>query len=154
MALIDQAKRSFLFYELLDDEIDQVISDSFVESYNDGEVIFKEGDVGRDFYVLLAGKVRLTKNVNDYEIEIAVLHKGEALGETVLANESERMTNIIASGKVDLLVIEQDTIFSLYKTHPKIFGIIMLNLSRMLTTRLQKSNQTIAKMTEHMRKAV
>ena len=154
MALIDQAKRSFLFYELLDSEVDQVIKDCFVESYNDGDVIFKEGDVGRDFYVILAGKVRLTKNVNNNEIEIAVLHKGEALGETVLTSESERMTNIIASGKVDLLVIDQDTIFSLYQKYPKIFGIIMLNLSRMLTNRLQKSNQTIAKMTAKLRSAV
>ena len=145
MATIDQIKRCFLFYEILDSEIDQVVEDCLVESYENGEVVFKEGDIGRDFYVILAGKVRLTKNVNNRDVDIMVINKGEALGETVLTNESIRMTSVIASGNVDLLVIDQDTIFSLYEKQPRIFGIIMLNLSRMLTTRLQKSNITIAK---------
>jgi len=154
MATIDQIKRCFLFYEILDSEIDQVVEDCIVESYENDEVVFKEGDVGRDFYVILAGKVRLTKNVNNREVDIMVINKGEALGETVLTNESTRMTSVIASGKVDLLVIDQDTIFSLYEKQPRIFGIIMLNLSRMLTARLQKSNTTIAKMHEQLKRAL
>jgi len=154
MATIDQIKRCFLFYEILDSEIDQVVEDCIVESYENDEVVFKEGDVGRDFYVILAGKVRLTKNVNNREVDIMVINKGEALGETVLTNESIRMTSVIASGNVDLLVIDQDTIFSLYEKQPRIFGIIMLNLSRMLTARLQKSNTTIAKMHEQLKRAL
>lgn len=154
MATIDQIKRCFLFYEILDSEIDQVVEDCIVESYENGEVVFKEGDIGRDFYVILAGKVRLTKNVNNRDVDIMVINKGEALGETVLTNESIRMTSVIASGNVDLLVIDQDTIFSLYEKQPRIFGIIMLNLSRMLTTRLQKSNITIAKMHEQLKRAL
>ncbi|GMR20594.1 MAG: cyclic nucleotide-binding domain-containing protein [Gammaproteobacteria bacterium] len=153
MAAIDQIKRCFLFFELLDDEIEFVVKSCFVESFEDGEVIFKEDDFGRDFYVVLTGKVRLTKNVDGREIEIMVINKGEALGETVLTHESKRMTNIIASGNVDLLVIDQDSIFSLYEKQPRIFAIIMLNLSRMLTKRLQKSNLTIAKMHERLVKS-
>lgn len=154
MASVDQIKRCFLFFELLDHEIELAIKNCVVESFADGEVIFKEDDIGRDFYVILSGKVRVTKGAKKREIEIMKLNKGEALGETVLTNESKRMTNIIASGNVDLLVIDQDTIFSLYEKSPKIFGIIMLNLSRMLTTRLQKSNLTIARMHERMKRAV
>jgi len=153
MATIDQVKRCFLFFELLDDEIELVVNSCYVERFEDGQAIFKEGDIGSDFYVILSGKVRLTKNMDGREIEIMVMHKGEALGETVLTNESKRMTNIIAAGTVDLLVIDQDTIFSLYQKHPRIFAIIMLNLSRMLTTRLQKSNLTIAKMSERLKRA-
>ena len=154
MVSIDQIKRCFLFFELQDDEIELAVQNCFVESFADGEVIFKENDIGRDFYVILSGKVRLTKNMKGREIEIVTMNKGEALGETVLTNESKRMTNIIASGNVDLLVIDQDTIFSLYEKSPKIFGIVMLNLSRMLTTRLQKSNLAIAKMHERLKRAV
>ncbi len=154
MATIDQVKRCFLFFELLDDEIELVIKNCYVESFEDGQTIFKEDDIGRDFYVILSGKVRLTKNMGGREIEITVMNKGEALGETVLTHESKRMTSIIASGTVDLLVIDQDSIFLLYDKHPRIFGIIMLNLSRMLTTRLQKSNLTIAKMGEQLKRAV
>ncbi|OGI48744.1 MAG: hypothetical protein A2151_01105 [Candidatus Muproteobacteria bacterium RBG_16_65_34] len=153
MATPDQIKRCFLFFELLDDEIERVVKDCYVERFEDGQTILKEDDLGRDFYVILSGKVRLTKIVDGREIEITVLNKGEALGETVLPNESRRMTNIIASGTVDLLIIDQDTIFALYEKHPKIFGIIMLNLSRMLTTRLQQSNVAIAKMHERFRRA-
>lgn len=154
MVSIDQIKRCFLFYELQDDEIELAVKNCFVESFADDEVIFKENEIGRDFYVILSGKVRITKNMNGREVEIMKMNKGETLGETVLTNESKRITNIIASGNVDLLVIDQDTIFSLYEKSPKVFGIIMLNLSRMLTARLQKSNLTIAKMHERLKQAV
>lgn len=152
MVTIDQIKRCFLFFELMDDEIELVVDKCFIESFEDGQVVFTESDIGREFYVILAGKVKLTKNVKGQEIEIMALNKGEALGETVLIQESERMTNVIASGNVDLLVIEQDAVFSLYEKHPRVFGIIMLNLSRMLSNRLQKSNQTIANMHEKIRR--
>lgn len=152
MVTIDQIKRCFLFYELMDAEIDLVIKSCFVESFEDEQNVFCENDVGREFYVILTGKVRLTKTVNDKQIDIMALGKGEALGETVLIQESKRMTNAIAAGNVDLLVIEQDTIFSLYAKYPKIFGIIMLNLSRMLTNRLLKSNQTIADLHQKIRR--
>lgn len=151
MVTIDQIKRCFLFFELLDDEIDGIIKGCFVESFEDGQLIFKEEDTSNDFYVILSGKVRLTKRIENHEIEIMTISKGEALGETALISESKRMTNIIASGKVDLLVIDQDTIFSLFEKNPRIFGIVMLNLSRMLTTRLQKANQTIAEIHKKFR---
>lgn len=153
MPTIDQVRRCTLFFELLDDEIEHVVKNCHIERFKDGETILKEGDIGSDYYVILSGRTRLTKNMNGGEIEIMVLNKGETIGETVLPNESKRMTNVFASGNVDLLVIDQDTIFSLYKTHPKIFAVIMLNLSRMLTTRLQKSNLTIAKMHERLQLA-
>lgn len=152
MVTIDQIKRCFLFFELLDDEIDAVIKNCYVESFEDQQLIFKEEDISNDFYVILSGKVRLTKCMDGQEIEIMSINKGEALGETALINESKRMTNVIASGNVDLLVIDQDTIFSLFEKNPRIFGIVMLNLSRMLTIRLQKSNQAIAEVHKKFRK--
>src|SRR3990172_9549128 len=135
MPTVDQVRRCALFFELLDDEIEQVVENCYIERFKDGQTILKEGDIGSDYCVILSGKVRLTKNVDGREIEIMVLNKGEAIGETVLPNESKRMANILASGNVDMLVIDQNTIFSLYKTHPRIFAVIMLNLSRMLTIR-------------------
>ena len=150
MAIIDQIKRCFLFFELSDDEIDVAVKGCFVENFQDGEIIFKEGDIGNDFYIVLTGTVRLTKNVDGREIDIMTIQKGEALRESVLTRESQRMTNVIAEGNVDLLVIDQDAIFSLFENHAKIFSIIMLNLSRMLSSRLQKTNLTIARMHEQM----
>jgi len=152
MLAIDQIRRCFLFFELLDEEIDLVVKSCYIESFEDGQVIFRENDIGSDLYVILAGRVRMTKEIDGREIDIMTINKGEALGETVLISESKRMTNIIASGKVDLLVIDQDTIFSLYEKHPKIFGVVMLNLSRTLTNRLHKANQTIAEMHRKFRK--
>ncbi len=151
MVAIDQIKRCFLFFELLDAEIEKVVKNCFIESFEDGQIVFSEDDIGRDFYVILSGRVRMTKTIDGNEIEIMKINKGEALGETVVISESKRMTNIVASGKVDLLVIDQDTIFSLYEKHPRIFGIIMLNLSRTLTQRLQRANQTIADMHQKFR---
>ncbi len=151
MASIDTVKRCSLFFELLDEEIDTVIQHCFVQSFEPNQLIIRENEIGSDFLIILSGKAKVTKNINGREIEIAIVKKGDALGEAVLINEGKRTTNVIALGQVDALIINQSIIYNVFEKNPKIFAILMLNLARMLSGRLRNSNRAIAKMHERFK---
>ena len=132
-----------LFYELFDEEVDTILKDCSVACYDAGQAIVKEGDIGKEIYILLSGKASVQKNIANNIIEIAELNKGDVFGELVLINENTRTADVVTKEETDVLVIEYDTIFSLYKKNNQIFSLLVLNLSRLLTQRLKKSNTIV-----------
>jgi CRP/FNR family cyclic AMP-dependent transcriptional regulator len=70
-------------------------------SYEDGETVFREGDDSRDMYVVQAGFV----SVRQGGVEIAVLGKGEFLGEMSLLESLPRSATVTAKGPARLLCI-------------------------------------------------
>jgi len=146
MSQIDIVKSCPLFFELYDDEIDSILKKCYVIQYSSSKLIIKEGDEGKDFFVIVQGKVEVSKQVAGRKIRIAVLEKGDVFGEFVLINERKRRTSISALDSCDILVVDHDTIFSLFQNNPKIFSILMMNMARLLARRLRHSNRAINSM--------
>lgn len=136
MGMIQVIKGSPLFLELYDEEIETLISNCQVMSLEPGDPIFKEGEEGKDLYIILNGSVVVKKG----EVELTRLGKGELFGELVLVNELTRTADCSAATFADILMINHDTIFSLYGRHPRIFSIMMMNISRLLALRLKKTS--------------
>lgn len=139
MGVLDTIKGCPLFFELYDEEIETIVEKCQVLSLENGDFIIKEGDHGNDFFIILSGYADVLKG----ETKLAELHKGDLFGELVLLNETLRTADIVARTYTDLLVMDYESIFGLYKTNPKIFGLLILNLSRLLTQRLKKSGQDL-----------
>ena len=152
MSLIDSIKGCPLFYELYDDEIEDILSSCVVKTFNKGELVMQEGGEGQEFYVVLNGQAEVTKVVNGKKVSINTLRRGDVFGETVLINETKRLTSVEAVDRCDVLVIEHDTIFSTFEKKTKVFAMLILNLARMLTFRLRASNSAISKVHERLDK--
>jgi len=153
MSAINLIKSSPLFYELYDEEIEKIIKDCAVSKYRAGETIIKEGESGNELFVILAGEAETFKLLRDKNFKVGDLKKGDAFGETALINDPVRATSVIAVTDCDLLVIDHETIFGLFKTDTQIFAVIILNLARMLTARLRASNRAITTMHEKAKRA-
>lgn len=108
-------------------------------SLESGELIIKDGDEGEDFFIILTGTAAVKKG----DVLLAELRKGDLFGEMVLLNQNTRSADIIATTYTDILVINYKSIFSFYETRPRIFSLLILNLSRLLTKRLDNSGKTI-----------
>ena len=128
-----------LFLELYDDEVMKIVEKCHVTSLEKNEFIFREGDKGDELYIIMSGSVHVEKN----KVNLATLKKGDLFGELVLINDNIRSADIICDNFTDLLIMNYSDIFGLYNTEPKIFSIIMLNLTRLLTKRLKNSSNTI-----------
>jgi cAMP-dependent protein kinase regulator len=70
-------------------------------TYNDSDIIIKQGDVGENFYLIESGEAAVLQEDDDGIIrEISTLHKGEYFGELALLTDKPRAATIKAKGKI------------------------------------------------------
>jgi CRP-like cAMP-binding protein len=95
-------------------------------SYADGEVIVHEGDVTRDMFVIRTGRVRITKQVGEREVELATLERGDFFGEMSLLESLPRDATARAIGQTELLVISAGALLVRMRRDPT-FAFEMLH---------------------------
>ena len=80
------------------------------ESYESGEYIIRQGEIGETFYIIRSGEVDITENsLEEGETFIRTMVKGEYFGEKALRGEQGiRTTNVIAkSTSVHLMTLDK-----------------------------------------------
>jgi CRP/FNR family transcriptional regulator, cyclic AMP receptor protein len=76
---------------------------SKIREYEDGEVIIKEGDLDPWLYILLSGKIRISKE----NLEINTIDKkGEIFGEMRVIDFMKRSASVVAVGKTTCLAVD------------------------------------------------
>src|SRR3989304_5849333 len=71
-----------LFQGLDAKQLQSILRVSGMEEFEPGAVIFEEGDEGEELYLILDGKVRISRHLSIVREEaLAVLEKGQACGE-------------------------------------------------------------------------
>ena len=139
MSVLQTVKGCALFQELYDKEIIDIVQYCRVLNLEKGDYIFQKGEEGNEVFLILSGEA----SVKVGEHKIASLRKGDLFGEMVLLKDNIRKADIVAENYTDVLLIDYDDLFSYFKTDKGIFSILMLNLARMLATRLNKAGQEI-----------
>lgn len=141
MSILQIVKSCPLFYELYDSEIMKIVEKCRVLSLAPGDFVFKKGETGNEIFLILNGSAIVKKD----GVTLAHLRKGDMFGEMVLLKDVMRYADIGIDSFSDVLVLEYDDIFSLYESNNKIFSLLMLNLARMLATRLKIAGEKIRK---------
>ena len=62
----------------------------FGREYKKGTVLFHEGDLSREMYIINEGKVKISKRVRNIEKTLVVLGTGEFFGEMATLNNNPR----------------------------------------------------------------
>ncbi len=104
------------------------------ETYQDGQVIIKEGSPGDWVYVILSGSVEITKTVNDRKYIIAVLEPGEVLGELGFMGGIKRTATARAIGETTLGIIDREFLEKEYNQLSSQFRSIL----ELITLRFKK----------------
>ncbi|HYA27084.1 MAG TPA: cyclic nucleotide-binding domain-containing protein [Thermodesulfovibrionales bacterium] len=112
------------------------------KTYSDGEVIFKEGDVGDLMYVIQSGRVRITRKTEAGEVTIATLSEGEVFGEMALFDRQSRSATVIASGNARVLSIDKKKLFSTISRDPTLVFRMLESMSQ----RIRKLDIELAKL--------
>jgi CRP/FNR family cyclic AMP-dependent transcriptional regulator len=139
MSVLQTVKGCSLFHELYDKEIMDIVQYCRVLNLERGDYIFKDGETGNEVFLILSGSASVKKGPHT----IANLRKGDLFGEMVLLKENIRKADIVADTYTDVLLIDYDDLFNYFQRDTKIFSILMLNLARMLATRLNNAGEQI-----------
>ncbi len=107
-----------------------------------GEVIFTEGDVSNEMYIILKGSVEIYLDAEHHEKEITLtdLHQNGIFGEMGLLRDATRSASARANTDSTLLVLNKEVLESIDRRYPKISKKLFLNLARKLLLSLIKSN--------------
>ncbi len=103
-------------------------------SYEAGNVIVEEGDVGDGMYILVRGEARV-----DVGGRYHVLKAGDFFGEMALISPGKRMATVRAQEGVDALKIPAEEFQAFLLAHPAV-GLAML---RAIVGRLREVEQRI-----------
>jgi len=114
------------------------------ESHATGTRIFQYGDPGDKLFIILEGKVRISREVAGMgEEALAVLGPGEVFGEMALLDESPRSADARAHERCRLLVISKDAFDDLLFMHKDLAFEVLWSCVRMLSTRLRETNDKL-----------
>ena len=115
------------------------------ERHPQGATIFRHGDVGEKLYVIIEGRVRITREVQGMgEEALAVVGPGEAFGEMALLDDSVRSADARVHERCRLLAIHRDAFEELLFVHKDLAYEVLWNVVRMLTKRLREANDKFA----------
>ena len=114
---------------------------SFTVDLKEDEVLFRQGDMGREMFVLLNGKVRIYLEQGYEQTELAVLEKGATFGEMGLFRGAQRSAGAAASVTSRMLVINHDSLIRLRKRNPKIAAKLFFNLAMRLENSYRQTHQ-------------
>lgn len=96
-----------------------------------GDSVFKEGEKGSEMYFIVSGKVSVFKTINGEKIELAVMTKGDFMGEMTLFLNEPRSANAVALEDTQVAVLTKDLLLNEIKTNPQFaYGMIHILLKR------------------------
>ena len=114
---------------------------STVQRYADGDVIVSEGIVSNNAFIILEGKVNVTKKVDKKSVLINTLKAGEVFGEMGLISHTVRSASVVAVGNVTIGVIDKDQFFSLVEQLPDDVRVVV----KALVDRLRFTSEQLSR---------
>jgi len=131
-----------LFQGLSHAQLRKVASICQPESVAAGTLIFREGEAAKSMYVLVTGKVRISRRVPGMgEEALAILDAGQYFGEMGVVEESVRSADAYAHADSTLWRIDRGQFEQLLFTDKELGYAVLWTLVRTLSGRLRETNE-------------
>jgi PPM family protein phosphatase len=137
---LDTLKKIPLFRYLTYQELVKVLNITYLETYEGGAQIIKEGDSGEELYIVLAGRVVVSRGAQ----EIVELHPGVHFGEMALVDQSPRSATVTAKDPTRLLVVQRRSFYTLIRKEPVLAVKLLWSFVQVLSRRLRETNEQLS----------
>lgn len=134
-----------IFGGLAEDELDKVMTLLEWRTFEKGDVIARQGDIGSVMYIVGRGQCDVTVEVGDgaEPLVLATVGPGACLGEMALIDIKPRSASIRAASSCGLFLLTNSDFLHLYEWNLHTYTLMVLNVARELSRRLRRSNQVI-----------
>lgn len=141
---IEQLSKVPLFKGLTPAALELISRVASEETHALGTKIFQHGDPGDKLYILLEGKVRISREIAGIgEEALAVLGPGAVFGEMALLDEAPRSADARVHERCRLLTVSKDAFEDLLFLHKELAYEVLWNVVRMLVQRLRETNNKL-----------
>ncbi len=126
------------FFAGIDPKLLKKVAESAVVcDYEKGQVIVKEGETGLGMYVVLRGRVAVTRHRNGAAVRLAELGPEQCFAETSLIDEKPRSDTATALQETECLLFTRESFLALMSKNPQ----LAIRLARSLAERLRMTDE-------------
>jgi flavin-dependent dehydrogenase len=104
--------------------------------YQDGDVIFRQGDAADSMFVIQDGRVEVLAELDGNEIRLAVSGPGEVIGEMAIFEHETRSATVRALGNARVLTIDEKAFLRYVHQDPS----LAYQLLKLLSNRIRQIN--------------
>jgi len=133
-------------FEGVPGEVRMALADQFtLRSFEDDDLIMKEGEIGDTFYLIRSGSVALTvTGPSGEEVFSATLSEGEFFGEVALLTGRPRTATILAKGSAELMELSRSAFDLLTEKYPSVRQVVQAYLRKRAEETIQAIRQKSA----------
>lgn len=129
-----------LFTDLSPADLGDLVATTKQTSTSAGQTVLRQGDVGREMYVIISGRVGVRVRLADHEeLTVGELGAGEAFGEIALFDEQPRTATIVTLDPCRFVVIDRAAFRNYLLAHPR----VALQLLRVMSQRLRATDDLL-----------
>src|SRR5262249_54117535 len=112
-----------------------------LKRFQPGQLIVRRGERGNEMYVVIQGRVEVWIG-GDHGPYIVDMKRGAVFGEMGLVRGgNERTADVVAASDVEVLAVDERFLQRIQRRYPRIASKVLLNLSKILSDRLQRANE-------------
>lgn len=150
---VQAVSRSSLGTELDEEESHALAERMGIIRLDDGELLVTEGEQRRTLFLLIGGRIDVTKRVGHAEATVYQMREGECAGTRAFVDGSPRKAALRAVGKSTVLTLQPDDFESLLEDHPRIVYKVMRAIFRITHGNLMRVNLESAELKNYVTKS-
>jgi CRP/FNR family transcriptional regulator, cyclic AMP receptor protein len=141
---LDTFRSAYLFRGLEPSELSFFIDAANFTEWKPNDIVIREDDQGESLYLILSGKVRVTKRTFDgIEQVLGILGPGDFFGEMVLLDSRSRSASVYAHTRLELADIPHSDITRILSGNPRIGLNVLRSFAEVLSLRLREANDKL-----------
>ena len=151
-------RKTFIFKNLDDQEVEEVLKISRERRFAKGEIITREGEQGDSMFILFDGNVEVSKTLTmkleqgDFTEREKILTRAKAednlvFGEIAMIDRENRSASVVTTTECTLLEIKREDFLGLLDRRPEMGVKVLTRLAELLATRLRQSSQDVIRLT-------
>jgi CRP/FNR family transcriptional regulator, cyclic AMP receptor protein len=133
-----------LFQALSSEQRERIASIAVRRELPGGASIFAEGAGGDEMFVVVSGRVRISKRLPGVgEEALAILEPGAWFGEMAMIDDSPRSADALAHTNCSLAVLKREDLEQLMFVDKDLAYVLLWTFVRTLSERLRETNEKI-----------
>lgn len=113
MAVLETLRDMPLFKDFSEQDFARLSGSVQERHLHAGEVLFLQGDIGHEGYVIIDGELEVIGNLNGTAVQLGVRGAGEMIGEMALIDNSPRSAMVRATCQSTVAVIHEEAFYTL-----------------------------------------
>ena len=127
--------------ELTEDQANRLSEKIAVFCLQDGDYLLEEDHADESLYVVVDGKLEVTKNVGGGEqVSLQLLHSGDMAGELGFIDGLPHSANLRSIGECTVFSLDRNELESFLETDPKLVYEVMRAITRTVHSILRRMN--------------